>query len=294
MQLLMHPRRGRVTAPLIHAFRARTPRFSGSQVPGEAPCLHRGRLPGHRRLRGTGGSGAGHRGLRGHRWRKLWMARWKSACSGGQHGHRCGYLVDSERILKLVPADPCAAGVAGSRNTSLPETGTKPGATPERRKNRETGTSRGYPVPAAGRLTKSPPGNQRASGQRPGQAPASHTCRGLAYSQALPIPAPHPFTGLYPFPRGLTHSLGLAHSPRPGPVPGPPSDPATAVSAVRSSCDPLDSERAFGHDQARATHPNLPSGHRDLNPARPPQRVTLLDDDRGVLGYPARSHQQRH
>lgn len=116
------------------------------------------------------------------------MARWKSACSGGQHGHRCGYLVDSERILKLVPANPCATGVPGSRNTSLPETGTKPGATPERRKNRETGTSRGYPVPAAGRLTKRPPGNQRASGQRPGQAPASHTCRGLAYFPARPIP----------------------------------------------------------------------------------------------------------
>jgi hypothetical protein len=35
----MHPRCGRVIAPLIHASRARTLRFSGSQVPREAPCL---------------------------------------------------------------------------------------------------------------------------------------------------------------------------------------------------------------------------------------------------------------
>ena len=178
----MQPRCGRVIAPLIHASGPGRPGSQEARFPGKHRASHRGRLPGHRRLRGAGGSGAGHRGFRVCRWRKLWMAWWKSACSGGQHSHRCGYLVDSEIILKLVPANPCATGVPGSRNTSLPETGTKPGATPERRKNRETGTSRGYPVPAAGRLTKSPPGNQQASGQRPGQAPASHTCRGLAYS----------------------------------------------------------------------------------------------------------------
>jgi hypothetical protein len=139
------------------------------------------------------------------------MGWWKSACSGGQHRHRCGYLVDSEIILKLVPGNPCATGVPGSRNTSLPETGTKPGATPERRKNRETGTSRGYPLPAAGRLTKSPPGNQRASGQRPGQVPASHTCRGLAYfgsaySRLGLFPEPGLFPGPHPSP-------GLAYPP---------------------------------------------------------------------------------
>ncbi len=179
------------------------------------------------------------------------MAWWKSACSGGQHRRRCGYLVDSERMLKLVPANPCATGVPGSRNTSLPETGTTPGATPERRKNRETGTSRGYPVPAAGRLTKSPPGNQRASGQRPGQAPASHTCRGLAYFRtwiifrAWPIsghrpfrPGPIPRPSLFPGPayflaRPISEPTQspARPNPRPGPIPGPPPDPATATSA---------------------------------------------------------------
>ena len=123
--------------------------------------------------------------LRGTTWPSLWTF--------------CG----QRKNLEISAANPCATRVPGSRNTSLPETGTTPGATPERRKNRETGTSRGYPVPAAGRLTNRPPGNQRASGQRPGQAPASHTCRGLAYFRARPIPRPGPFPGLA--------------NPRPGP-----------------------------------------------------------------------------
>jgi hypothetical protein len=188
------------------------------------------RGPALRGLRSCAGSGPGRApastglALRGpgYGWsarrspvRKLWMARWKRACRGGQRGRRCGHFVDKERILKLVPGNPCATGVPGSRNTSLPETGTTPGATPERRKNRETGTSRGYPVPAAGRLTKSPPGNQRASGQRPGQAPASHTCRGLAYFPARPFPRSGPFPawpipadgpGLFPGPSYSNHT----------------------------------------------------------------------------------------
>jgi hypothetical protein len=106
---------------------------------------------------------------RTRRWRKLWMTWWKSASSGGQHRHRCGYLVDSQKNFKSPPANPCATGVPGSRNTSLPETGTTPGATPERRKNRETGTSRGHPVPADGRLTKTPAG--QPAGQRPKTGP---------------------------------------------------------------------------------------------------------------------------
>ena len=106
---------------------------------------------------------------RTRRWRKLWMTWWKSASSGGQHRRRCGYLVDSQKNFKSPPANPCATGVPGSRNTSLPETGTTPGATPERRKNRETGTSRGHPVPADGRLTKTPAG--QPAGQRPKTGP---------------------------------------------------------------------------------------------------------------------------
>jgi hypothetical protein len=144
------------------------------------------------------------------------MAWWKSACSGGQHRHRCGYLVDSQKNLKSPPANPCATGVPGSRNTSLPETGTTPGATPQRRKNRETGTSRGYPVPAAGRLTNRPPGNQRASGQRPGQAPASHTCRGLAHSRARPFRPTglaHPLPDLFPGATGQVWAVGHAAEP---------------------------------------------------------------------------------
>jgi hypothetical protein len=154
----------------------------GTRVAVTASChLQRARGTGLcYRGHGTGLCCSGHGDLP---VRKLWMAWWKSACSGGQPRHRCGYLVDSQKNFKSLPGNPCATGAPGSRNTSLPETGTTPGATPERRKNRETGTSRGYPVPAAGRLTKRPPGNQRASGQRPGQAPASHTCGGLAHSR---------------------------------------------------------------------------------------------------------------
>jgi hypothetical protein len=177
------------------------------------PTLHGLRCAVSGPARAPASAGSGQRSLAlggpGYGWsarrspvRKLWIARWKRACCGGQHGRRCGHFVDSERILKLVPANPCATGVPGSRNTSLPETGTTPGATPERRKNRETGTSRGHPVPAAGRLTNRPPGNQRASGQRPGQAPASHTCRGLAYFRTRPIPAHGPAWRTSPFVSG--------------------------------------------------------------------------------------------
>ena len=184
------------------------------------------------------------------------MAWWKSACSGGQHRRRCGYLVDSQKNFKSPPANPCATRVPGSRNTSLPETGTTPGATPERRKNRETGASRGYPVPAAGRLTNRPPGNQRASGQRPGQAPASHTCGGLAYFRAWPNPAHGP--GLFPGPGPVSGLAWPISGPspsrpspsRPGPFPG-------AISQVGAVCQVAEPFLLIGAVSCQASEPLL-------------------------------------
>jgi hypothetical protein len=125
--------------------------------------------------------------------------------------------------VEISARNSCATGVPGSRNTSLPETGTTPGATPERRKNRETGASSGCLVPAAGRLTKTPAG--QPAGQRPktGPGPCISYMRGPglfpgpAHSGLGPSPGPsHSWPGLFrvgPFP-------SLAHS-RPGPIPGP-------------------------------------------------------------------------
>jgi hypothetical protein len=185
---------GVLRGPALHGSAARALVLRGPALCGLRSCAGSGRH-GPRAAR----AGYGWLARRSPVW-KLWIARWKRACSGGQHSRRCGHFVDTERILKLVPANPCATGVPGSRNTSLPETGTTPGATPERRKNRETGTSRGHPVPVAGRLTNRPPGDQRASGQRPGQAPASHTCRGLAYFSACLFLGARPISGFGLFP----------------------------------------------------------------------------------------------
>src|SRR5260370_12466079 len=100
----------------------------------------------------------------------------------GQAGHRCGQVVDSQRILKSVTGSPCAAPRQDSRNTSLLETETDPGATPEREKSRETGASGGYLVPVAGQVRASLPGDRQARGERPGEGPATHNCVGLPIS----------------------------------------------------------------------------------------------------------------
>ena len=111
---------------------------------------------------------------------KLWTGWWKSACSGGQHGPwlwiRCGRLNNFENTA----AAPCADPRGGSRNTSLPETGTTPGATPGTQEEPGNRTFRREPGTSSRSMNASQPGNQRASGQRPGKAPASHTCGGLA------------------------------------------------------------------------------------------------------------------
>jgi hypothetical protein len=179
--------------------------------------------------------------LRGTTWPSLWTF--------------CG----QRKNLEISARNPCATGVPGSRNTSLPETGTTPGATPERRKNRETGTSRGHPVPSSGRLTNRPPGNQRASGQRPGQAPASHTCRGLAYFAAglflrvRPISRPGPSPGPgYSLARAIPWPAYFRARPisRPGPIPattgpshgnvsGHPAVAKSAATATRAAPRPL-------------------------------------------------------
>src|ERR1035437_4216963 len=95
---------------------------------------------------------------------------------------RCGRLNN----LEITARSPCASPVGGSRNTSLPETGTTPGATPERRKNRETGTSGGCLVPAAGRVTASQPGNRQGQRPKTGQGPCISYMRGPCHFPSCP------------------------------------------------------------------------------------------------------------
>src|ERR1022692_2221876 len=126
-------------------------------------------------------------------------ARGKAAGRGGQRDSGCGHVVDSQRILETSAGNPCAATARGSRNTSLLETEINPRATPERRKNRETGASRGYPVPAAGQVSASQPGNRQAGDEKTGQGPCISYMRGPCH-----------FPGYYPRP---CHFSGQHRSP---------------------------------------------------------------------------------
>ena len=160
------------------------------------------------------------------RWspvRKLWMARWKSACCGGQHGLRCGHFVDSERILKLVPETLVLPGFRAVEIRHCRRRAPRRGQPRNAGRTGKTGASSGCLVPAAGRLTKTPAG--QPAGQRPktGPGPCISYMRGPglfpgpAHSGLGPSPGPsHSWPGLFrvgPFP-------SLAHS-RPGPIPGP-------------------------------------------------------------------------
>jgi hypothetical protein len=63
-------------------------------------------------------------------WTVLWSIRWRNACRGGQPGVNCGWLVDGQRILKLLPETPCAVPAIGVEISSPPGTVTGEGETP--------------------------------------------------------------------------------------------------------------------------------------------------------------------
>ena len=63
-------------------------------------------------------------------WIILWSIRWRSVCRGGQPGVNCGWLVDGQRILKLLPETPCAVPEIGVEISSPPGTVTGEGETP--------------------------------------------------------------------------------------------------------------------------------------------------------------------
>ena len=63
-------------------------------------------------------------------WTVLWSTRWRNACRGGQPGVNCGWLVDGQRILKLVPETSCAVRPMGVEISSPPGTVTGEGETP--------------------------------------------------------------------------------------------------------------------------------------------------------------------
>ena len=64
-------------------------------------------------------------------WTVLWSTRWRNACRGGQPGVNCGWLVDGQRILKLVPETSCAVPADGRRNFLTTRDGNRRGGNPE-------------------------------------------------------------------------------------------------------------------------------------------------------------------
>lgn len=111
-------------------------------------------------------------------WMKLWTDWWKSAWSGGQHGCwlwiRCGRL----KNLEITAGNPCADPRGGSRNTSLPETGTTPGATPGTQEEPGNRNFRREPGTSSRSMNRQPAG--QPAGQRPatGQGPCISYMRG--------------------------------------------------------------------------------------------------------------------
>ena len=135
---------------------------------------------------------------------------WKSSCSGGQHGPwlwiRCGRLNNFENTA----AAPCADPRGGSRNTSLPETGTTPGATPGTQEEPGNRTFTREPGTSSRSMNRQPAG--QPAGQRPatGQGPCISYMRGPCHFRAegLAISGRRPFRAeALPFPRaGPCHS----------------------------------------------------------------------------------------
>ena len=140
--------------------------------------------------------------------RKLWMARWKSARSGGQHGHRCGYLVDSERIFKSLPGNPCATGVPGSRIRHCRRRAPRRGNAGTQE---EPGNRNFTRVPG----TSSRSINQKPAGQPAGQRPKTGPGPCISYMQGPGLfPRPnHPQTGLFPGATGQVCAVCHAAEP---------------------------------------------------------------------------------
>src|SRR6185437_6975364 len=63
-------------------------------------------------------------------WIVLWSTRWRNVCRGGQPRVNCGWLVDGERILKLLAETSCAVSAIGVEISSPPGTVTGEGETP--------------------------------------------------------------------------------------------------------------------------------------------------------------------
>ena len=63
-------------------------------------------------------------------WTVLWSIRWRNVCRGGQPRVNCGWLVDGQRILKLLPETSCAVPAIGVEISSPPGTVTGEGETP--------------------------------------------------------------------------------------------------------------------------------------------------------------------
>jgi hypothetical protein len=55
-------------------------------------------------------------------WTGLWSIRWRNVYRGGQLRVNCGWLVDGERILKLLVETSCAARTTGVEISSPPGT----------------------------------------------------------------------------------------------------------------------------------------------------------------------------
>lgn len=96
--------------------------------------------------------------------------------------------VDSRKNLVISCRTSCATGRSGSRNLSPPKAGQSPGRLGER--SGKPGDRRLPAVPDTRWLPGSapPPSHRFASAPRPGEAPPSHTWRGLRSSPATSHP----------------------------------------------------------------------------------------------------------
>lgn len=148
-------------------------------------------------------------------WTGLWSTRWRNPCRGGQPGVNCGWLVDGQRILKLLLETSCAARTIGVEISLPPGTVVGEGETPSH-------PARGKP-PAIGAeetLRSAVRGQPRATGGRADSAPPGKGNSGPLAREAR------------------SHRQGMTSGLRARGHPGHPATGATPEPPVRSDLGP--------------------------------------------------------
>jgi len=139
-------------------------------------------------------------------WIVLWSTRWRNVCRGGQPRVNCGWLVDGERILKLLAETSCAVSAIGVEISSPPGTVTGEGETPSHPAKDNSGLSGKEKSSATGKEetpshrcggNPGPPGIGQTSGPLVSGKVRCHPARGEPARGNLEPPAQGKLQGMW-------------------------------------------------------------------------------------------------